>query len=287
MCVKKLMINKYIKKDNKIIKVSIYSLSIYFGYFSPGIRLPAIFDYKMTRKLAHQLLYTSIVLAYFTNFYKLIYKVESIEENAEVVIKGRGREKNLVKLIKTNNKLKVIKVSTNAKTYTKEKSYFDKYNLKSNNILFPNYRFVGDKTIEMDFIKKKTFQRLIMEGNLSLNESLIHFINIKNNLKLLYGPELTLIHGDLCPVNIFIDNKKYFFIDFSNSHESTYKFDLYVLLYSIFLSFNLITNDQDSIENSKISNKRILSLLDLDKDELNDIEVKYKFLRNQYALNSN
>jgi 5-methylthioribose kinase len=161
-----------------------------------------------------------------------------LRENADIIFRGKGEWANTVKLVEKNGELKIIKKTFDKKTYLREKKYYKSYINNSSKLLLPKMIFHKNNTIEIDFLKMKSFQRLINEGSLDMKQSLSHVRIINKELKVFYRKRSTLIHSDLSPENIFIKGNEYYLIDFADSRKAEMQYDKYMLLRSVIFSFN-------------------------------------------------
>ncbi len=273
------MKNNYIVNKGYFIKYDLNALLLCFDYFNHGLPLPKYIDFIFTRKILHRVARLLIIVAYFLRLYRFKYKIVTINDNATIILKGIGKWSSEVKLIKKGEKLKVIKKTFDNNIYQKEKEFYQKYKNNSLKIKFPKCIFLKDNIIEMEFLKAKSFQRLIRDGSFNLSTSIAHFNEIKNNLKLLYNQDRTLIHGDLCPGNIFIHNNYYYLIDFTDSHINKYQYDLYVLLEYILSTSSRVAIDKKTLANYSFNNILVRELLEITKGSLITIEnqlIKYK-----------
>lgn len=275
------MKTKYIKKDNKYIKENLSSVIIYFDYFSPGVLIPKILNFELIKHIVHKLLRTLIIIIYITKAYRLIFKIELLSDDAILILHGD----TTVKLIKNEGELKIVRKIKNRKAFLKEKLFYRLYKKNKSHIKLPQSKFLKGNIVESEFIRSKTFQRLILEGQIDFNQALAHFAEIKKELKILYGDYATLVHGDLGLTNIFIVDDHYFLIDYADSCRETFRFDLYILLYSIVLAFRRIELKQKSIRAIKVFDKNITSILEVDNMRFNKMENKYRTLRENRTLN--
>lgn len=271
--------NKFISKSGKLIQDNLKSILLYYDHFYPGVKLPRILDYRVSRKFVHFLLRIAIIIAYHLRVYKIWLPIVDADEEALIVINGTGRWLSKIKLIKQNDKFKITKTMSDTERYFKEKRYYELYKDKSKHILLPRNIFLEDNTSESEFIKHKTFHRLLADGTISFNKAMFHFNNIKSELKKLYKKGKTVIHGDLNSINIFIENNRYYFIDFSESQELNYQYDLYVLLYSLLTTMDIIQINEFSIRNYKYNDKTSHILLETTVEGLDRIEDTFRKLR--------
>lgn len=266
---KNYLINKhfYIKND-------LQSLLIYYDFFSQGISFPKLKN-QFILKIAHSLLRFSIIFMYITKFYLFIYKTTNLSEDALIIINGQGSWGSTIKLIKKNNKFKIIKKIRNANLYQKEKDFYNLYNLSNFRIKIPKCIFLDNNIIEMDFINAKSFQRQAIDGSLSLKSSLLYFEDLKRELLKFYGEKETLIHGDLFLPNIYIKDNNFYLIDFTDSHINTYIYDIYVLLFSILCSYNVIDINEKTLMQTSVYGKNVVDFLGITKNELAKVEKQF------------
>lgn len=275
------MKNKYLINRNFYIKDDLNALLLYFDYISNGFNLAKYFNYSFTKKLVHILLRLSIIIIYYLRIYKFKYKIVSLNDDALVIIKGSGKWGSTVKLIKSKDKLKITKKIFDKRLYLKEKKFYEKYKKNSSKIKLPNCLFLKENTIEIEFLGCKSFQRLVNEGSINFDSAMNHYNRIKQELKEFYQKEHTLIHADTDLTNIFIKDDKYYLIDFTESHENSYKYDFYNTLYAILYSFGYINIDEKTISNFKNKKFNILKLLDTTEKELTEIEAQFIASRNK------
>lgn len=269
------MKSEYILNKNYYIKDDLASLLLYFDYFSAGINLSKYTSINLIKKLIHSGLRLSVMVLYCLKIHKFFYEPVELDEDALIIVRGQGKWGSTVKLVKSNGKLKIIKKTFNTKNYLKEKKFYQTYKNNSSKIKLPEYLFLKDNTIEIEFLKCKIFQRGVNEGSVSFKSAIRHYNFIKEELKKFYKTEKTLIHRDTDLTNIFIKDSQYYLIDFTESRNDSYKYDFYNLLYAILYSFGYIANNEKSIINSKSKNINILNLLDINTQELKVIEKQF------------
>lgn len=269
------MKTKYLINKGYYIKDDLTSLLLYFDYFSQGLSLPKQLGDPLIRKLLHFVLRIFIIVLYITKLYTLLYKTTYLKENATIIIKGRGSWGSTIKLIKKKDKFKIIKILQNKNLYEKEKKFYNIYKNKSTRIKLPKSRFLKGNVIEMEFLKLKSFQRLTIDGTLSFNQTIFHYNKLCEELISFYGNKRTVIHGDLFLPNIYIGNSIYYLIDFTESQQDTYHYDLYVLLFSILSSYNLISFNEKTIKRFHLDGKSIYKSLNIDYEKLLAIENKF------------
>lgn len=273
--------NQYIISNDFYIMNDLNSFMIYFDYFiSPNLPLTKFIRITSLRRRAYTTLRTVVIILFLLQIYKLRYKITYLEDSAILIFKGSGKWSNRIKLKKRKNRIIVKKTVFSKKIFEKEKNFYNKYKRNDSKIFLPKSKFIAPNIIEMEFINMDNFNKLIVNGKFDLKTSLKHFNNIKNELTLLYKKDPALIHGDLWPTNIFVDNEKYYLIDFSESFVYSPKYDFYVLLYSILHTFKFIPNNETSLAN--LINKRIsvLDMLQIKPEELKKIEKQF----NKYRL---
>lgn len=275
----KFMKNRYIINKGYYIKDDLSSFLLYFDYFSQGLTLPKFVSNTYIRKIAHTLLRIILIFSYISKLYRLNYPLIALRDNAIIIINGRGKWGSRIRLVKINGKFKIIKRVQSKQIYLKEKKFYTAYQNNAANIKLPKHVFKKNNIIEMEFLRLKTFQRLILEGSFSLKKSLVHFDMIKKQIKLLYETE-SLVHGDLWPGNIFIDGKTYYLIDFSDSHTNKLKYDLYTLLYSILSSYHYIKINEKTIAEYTANKISVSKLLEANNEELEYIEEQFIQYRN-------
>jgi len=268
---------KYIKKGNKYIKNCLGSILLYYNYISPGFKLPKIIDCRISRFFAHKILKFLIITVFFSKLYYLQYKIITINDDFIIKMVGKGEWSNEITLIERGGKLLILKKVKDNEIFEKEKTFYQTYYKNNSDILLPKYKFNDNNIIEMEFIQSKSFERLINEGIISFKQALIFFNLFSKRLLVFYSKNNkkdNLIHGDLGISNIFILSNKYdrvYLIDFSESFKFTYKYDLYVLLKSIFLNFGLIKNTDRVLNDTKVGTV-FLEILNVDEKELESIE---------------
>lgn len=271
----------YVKKDNVLIKKNYKVIMLYIKQISPGIILPKIIDLQILRFIAHKLFEIFVLIFYVTRAYQLRYKDLFIDDNSLLIINGKGKWKSRVKLKKINNRLIINKTVNDLISFRSEKKFYKLYKNNKTRIKISDYEF-KDKSITYSFINAKSLQRQILEGTLSYHASMQHFYNIKNELKKMYSGSPSFIHGDLAPLNIFFDGKgNYYLIDFSDSHTYLPQYDLYVLLYSILFSYNIISVNEKSISKYNYKGENIKKILGVDINMLNNIETHFIDRRNK------
>lgn len=179
-----------------------------------------------------------IIIAYIFKLYNIRYKIATLNEDALVIYKGKGKWYNTVKLIQINGQLKIIKRTSDKSAYVREKKFYQKYKNNSSNIKLPNMKFCGNNLIEIEFLKMKSFQKKINDGSINLEIALSHHNKIIKHMQLFYKNKTTLIHSDFSTENIFIHNNIYYLIDFADSRIDNIQYDMYVLLRSIIFTYN-------------------------------------------------
>lgn len=280
--------NTYIllRKGKHYIKNDLSSLLLYFDYFSNDIYLPSYFYGKFSKRLAYAFLRFFIIFSFYTKLYLLIYKLTNVSDSALIIINGPGKSPNTIKLVEIKGRLMIIKKTFNKEAYEKEKKFYNMYkDTKSIYLRLPKHTFLKNNIIEIEFLKNKTFQRAVNDGTYTVKESLSHFYKIKKGLSLFYKNFPTLIHGDLFLTNIFIQNDKYFLIDYADSLSENLQYDLYLLLYSLAASYNHTLYRSKTIQKYSIDGKPVESVLGIEEKELLRIEKKYHLFRQKKIPN--
>lgn len=270
----------YIQKwELKYIKDDLSSILLYFDYFSPGIHLPIILkNYQKIKYFFYKFFRIIIIVIFFTKLYKLVYKIIKEEENFIIKIIWEGNWLNTIQLVNINGEYKILKKVYNEEIYNKEKLFYDTYKNNISNIKLPKCIFHKDNIIEMEFIKHKTFEKLINEWYVGYNESIQIFHTIKKQIPIFYGSH-TLIHWDFGQPNIFFISPDIFYlIDFSDCFEFDYNYDLYVLYKKINFSFHKILLKQKVLQ-TKLKEDFIKSLW-ITQEKLEIIENRYFKNRN-------
>ena len=90
--------------------------------------------------------------------------------------------------------LKVIKKSFDKNSYLREEKFYQTYKNSSSKLKLLKHVFLKENTIEIEFFKSKTLQRLINEGSINFEESLEHFNRIKKQINNLYKNETAKIN---------------------------------------------------------------------------------------------
>ncbi len=275
------MKNKYIKNRDYYIKEDLSSLLLYFDFFSQGLSLVARYtDSVIVRKFVDIILRNVIIIAYYTKFYKLYYETVEIDDDAIIIIKRKGTWANTVKLVKTNGKLKIIKKTFDKEKYLKEKKFYETYKDNSSKIKLPRCTFLEGNIIEIEFLHTKFFQRLVIDGTLNRDEAIMHFNKIKNELKLFYKNN-NLIHGDLWLTNIYIDDDKYYLIDYTDSHKNSYTYDLYLLIYSLLCSFKDGYVSRKTVDSYTPKRVAVSRYLNLNMKDVIRVEKEYRRFRHK------
>lgn len=269
------MKNNFLINKGYYIKNDLDSLLLYFDYFSQGLTLPKYLSYPLIRKIVHILLRVFIVISYITRAYKLMYKITSLNDDAILVIKGRGKWGSSIRLVNKNGNLKIIKKVANRNIYLAEKNFYMSYVNNQTRIKLPMHIFHKKNIIEIDFLRLKSFQRMILDGTCNVNKSMSHLKQIRNQIKLVYSSKPGLAHGDLWPGNIFIHKNFYYLIDFSDSYTNSDLYDIYTLLYSVLSSCHYIKINEKTISDFTFNNMSILKLLNTTKKTLNKIEKEF------------
>lgn len=274
------MKNNYIINKEFYIKDDLSAVLVYFDYFSQGLSvLNKYTDSTFIRKSLNTLLRGLIVLAYLSKIYKLLCKTVSYNDDAIIIIKRKGHWANTLRLVNKNGKLKVLKQSFSNNFYEREKAFYQTYKNNSSKLKLLNHRFLSKNTIEIDFFKSKTLQRLINEGSINFEQALEHVNKIKKELKVLYKDNTALVHGDLWLTNIFISRDCYYLIDYTDSHVETLEYDLYVLLISLLSSFRRFGTNRAYFDFYLKKRSFISKLLEIDIDNVLKIEERYKKFR--------
>ncbi|MBI5122779.1 phosphotransferase [Candidatus Roizmanbacteria bacterium] len=265
------MKNNYIINKGYSVKYDLKSLLLCYDYFNHGIKLPRYIDYIFMRKILHYILRIIIIIAYVLNLYKLKYKTIILDENSIVIFKGKGEWANTVRLLEVDGGLKIQKITFDKQTYLREKNFYKNNYL---NFKLPKMYFKGNNIIEIEFLKVKSFQRLINDGSINLDNSIYHFNKIKKFFKLFYKNNHSLIHSDMSIENIFIKGNNYYLIDFSDSRIDDIQYDLYVLLRSIIFSFN-----HDKVNKQKniysLEKEKLSKLLKLNVEKIIQFENQF------------
>lgn len=270
------MKNKYLISNDFYILDGLYSYLIYFDYFlSPGFPLTKYIRNSNLRKLVYLFIRAGVISLYISQLYKLRYQVVEVNEDALIIFKGPGKWGSIIKLIKKDGKLAITKKVHNKNIYSKEKRFYEKYKHNNSKLKLPKHTFIENNTIEIEFLESKTFQKLIMDGSLTFEQSVDHYKKIKNEIKLFYGNKKTLIHGDLWPGNIFPINNLYYLIDFGDSHKSNYRYDLYVLLCSIVSKYYNAKDNDPILTHYLDLDIMFTKLLDTNMQQLKIIEEQF------------
>ena len=178
-----------------------------------------------------------------------------------------------------NGTLVLRKIFSDPKTYETEKKFYQRHRNNSSQLVLPSYRFPFDMIIEYDVIPGNTFQSMVTKGEIGLSDALLHFSRIKRALKKLYRNNRTIIHGDVGTLNLFIGGNHYYLIDFSDSHIYDYRYDLFVLLYSLLLAFHRKPERGLTMSQFNGSPRRICALLDTDTRGLLHLERHFQKMR--------
>lgn len=272
--------NRYIISNDFYIKDTQEVYLQYFDYFlSPGLPLAGYIKNQFIRRICYNFIRLSLIILYITKLYKLRYRTTLIEDNALIIFKGPGKWGNVIKLIKENETLKIIKKVSSHSKYLQEKKFYEKYKNNKSNIKLPKHKFLKNNTVEIDFINASNFQKLITNGTLSFKKSIEEYKKIRNEIKILYGERANLIHGDLWPGNLFISDKLYYLIDFGDSHINTYHYDLYVFLYSVLSTHNLINQNNLRLTEIVPLNTMLTDLMQISTGEIQKIERKFESYR--------
>lgn len=270
------MKNSYIINHGYYIKNDLKSLLIYYDYFSQGISLPKIINHKFISKILHIFIRYLIFALYKTNLHTVLYKKIKINDNAVIIVNGKGKWRSTIKLIEKENKLLIVKKIKNNLLFKNEMKFYNKYKTNNSNIKLPICKFIKHSNqIEMEFLRLKSFQRLINEGTYNFNDSLDLLNKINCEIKSLYKTNFSLVHGDLWPENIYVDENQYYLIDYTDSHTNLIRYDSYTLLYALLLSYKYIRNNTKTIQNIIVKGKRIVDTLNLSKKTLLSIEEKF------------
>ena len=269
------MNNTYLLNKGFYIKEDLSSFLFYFDHFSQGLTLPKYLGHRMMRKFAHVVLRQLIIVMYLSKIYKFKYEIVRRKDSAIIIITGKGKWGNTLRVVERNGGYKIIKKTFDKKKFEKEKKFYTLYKTNHSRIKLPQHTFLSKNTIEMEFVKAKNFQRLIADGTISFGEALNEYEKIKESMRQLYGTENTLVHGDLWPGNIFIDGNTYYLIDYSDSHMSNLNYDLYVLLYSILASYYYITDKEKTIANYSFQNVSMANLIETDNKNLLKLEKQF------------
>jgi RIO-like serine/threonine protein kinase len=141
----------------------------------------------------------------------------------------------LIYLIKNDNGELIIR-----KCYSSENKadidlkFITTYKDKTEFILFPNFKKVDNRTVEFDFFQELNLWVYMKQYHLTLEEIDVIFSNIISALGKMYDhKKISLIHGDLFPINIYKKDNYYYLIDFTDSHYYETGFDKYYLLVSL------------------------------------------------------
>lgn len=282
------MKNTYLINDGyyiRYIKEDLSSLLLFYKYFYTDLFLPKYLNFTLIRKVFNKIILILIPLIYISKIYKIKYKTVLIDDEAIIILKGKGAWASTIKLVKIEDKFKIIKKLPNEKSYLKEKKFYETYKNNPSDIKLPKHKFVGNNTIEIDFLKTKSFQKLIIDGSYNLGKSLEQYEKIKKEIDLFYGKNTTLIHGDLWLTNIFISGDTYYLIDFSDSQINNPHYDLLILLYSILTTFQLINPNERKIGKLMINNMPITSIIGINYKKVSYLEEKFHAFRKKKLPN--
>ncbi|HEX8965408.1 MAG TPA: RIO1 family regulatory kinase/ATPase [Patescibacteria group bacterium] len=269
------MKNIYLNYKGYYIKDDLKSLLLYYDFFSQGLSLPKQISHSFIQKSLHRTLRLLIIILYITKIYLLVYKRVNLEDDAIIIIQGKGTWGSTIKLVEKNNEYKILKKVRNKKLFLKEKMFYDTYKNTGTKIRLPECKFLSKNIIEMNFLKLKSFQRRTIDGTFNFKKSVMYYKDIRNELEKFYKNKRTLIHGDLFLPNIYIDNNEYYLIDFTESHNETFQYDLYVLLFSILCSYGIIKLNEKTIKNSTVNGESTLNLLKININDLLSVEKKF------------
>lgn len=271
--------NMFIVKDSKMILDRYDVVTLYLTYFSPGIRLPYATVPAWMRRSIHAALKVLISVAHTSGLSRVLFPRVRLATHAHIIIEGNGAWKNRIEVIPHHGSYIVRKIVHNPSRYLAEKTYHARYFGRSSHLLLPDSHFTSPDTIEYPFMPYQSFERLLAQGTFDYHACMRHFILIKRALREMYGPGSTLIHGDLGTTNILIDGNRYYLVDYSDSVRSTYRYDLYVLLFSILSSLGKIKTTNTTLANYSYQSRSVLDLLDADENILKSLEYIFSASR--------
>lgn len=225
-----------IKNSKYLIRIDKEAFLLFYKYF---LDKPVIFGYSRSGKALTRYFYKFVevlIRFFYVNFFAtMLFKTKEIEDDFLVQRRGKGNWSNLVYLIrKGKSNLKIKKCYSSEKKANDDLTFISTYKGKSEYILFPNFNIVDKKTVEFDFFQEENLWIYLRHYYLDLEEIENIFTNITSALDAMYGyKNLSLIHGDLFPINIYKKDKYYYLIDFSDSHYYETGFDKYYLFTSM------------------------------------------------------
>jgi tRNA A-37 threonylcarbamoyl transferase component Bud32 len=239
---------RYIKDGSRLIRDDLNSILFYYEYFSVGLPLSRRIHNQLLKRVLHKLFKILVYISYFTKAYRLKFKVVELGGSFVVKITGEGKGGNEIVLREENSNLYIYKKFKNKKAYEKEKEFYDKYSKGKAKLKLPKHIFLDDNIVKIDFVGKKTLQKISSEGLFDYEELLKVFFEISKELPKFYTSQSDeyLVHGDLGLTNIFIDFEKdiYYVIDYGDSFKSDLNYDRYVLLRNILVASGKIGRDE-------------------------------------------
>lgn len=167
------------------------------------------------------------------------------------------------------------KIFYSADAYRAYKDYYLKYYQNSTKICLPRNIF-DDSCLSptIEFIRSKSLTRLIAEGKIGVKAVWAHVAEICrqiNQLETAKSEDPCLVHGDLSVANIFIQDERYYLIDYADSFVYKKKYDEYFLIKSILKYAGIKISERDLFD----------QYLSLSQAELEEYEKVYQARRQE------
>lgn len=178
------------------------------------------------------LLVIPIIKVVFRLKVNYLFKKMQLKDNFLISRNGNGSFPNRIFLIENNSKYNIVKRFHSNKIFNNELSFLRQYKNNPSGINVLRYAINKDgNSITYEFLKMKNFSTLIMEGKYSKKKLIKLYEKISSELDKFYRYETkALIHGDLVPCNIYINDNKIYIIDYSDTEYYDTKYDKYTLL---------------------------------------------------------
>lgn len=234
-------------KKKYTVRNNIEAFSLFYSYFlfRPTIKI------NLFKKLFHIIdrsFFQILKLCFIFKINNLFPSKKSPDANFLIRRIGIGDWPCTIELHKNDSKYYIIKIYSNIISFEKEKCFLEKYYFNKSPIKLPEYEIIGSDRIRYEFIQTKNFATQIRSGYFSFPEIIDIYIKFCKHLDILYKDEITLIHGDLSPDNIYYYENGVYLIDYADSHIFDKDYDKYVLL-------KRLINDYYGVENEELIRK--------------------------------
>jgi len=228
---------KYIFFKKYIISCDIKTLWIFYNCFLPRPNL-----YFRINKLVlfwEKIGWGLLLILYYLQILKFFS--QNLEDTSFLIKRlglGSEEKKSFIYLKKVSQKYIIIKKSKDKEMVTKNLEFYKKYSSKECKFIsLPKNKKIDDNTLSVEFLLEQNFATKIRKGYFNWEELENLYIEFVKALRDLYGSEKTLIHGDLTPDNVYFFNKKFYIIDYNESHIYDIRFDEYLFLTRMLIDY--------------------------------------------------